>query len=64
MFEILRVQLNNKNKEKTTESNHLEDIALTILKKNIFFHYRTSKSFGYNNWDVAILEHREHLQKN
>ena len=56
--------MNNKNKEKTTESNNVEDIGLTMLKKNIFFHYRTFKSFGYNNWDVAILEHREHLQKN
>lgn len=34
IFEILRVQLNNK--KKARELNNLENVGLTILKKNIF----------------------------
>lgn len=45
---MLRVWLNNINKEMAKESNDLENVDLTILKKNIFY-YRTYKSFGCNN---------------
>lgn len=62
IFEMLRVQGNNKSKDKTRESNNLENTGLKILKEKNIFYCRISRSLGYNNWNLTTLESEEHLQ--
>lgn len=62
MFEMLRVQVSNRNKKKARESNNVENVSLTIL--NIFFFYCRT----YNCLDIiiemkaTILEGGKYLQ--
>lgn len=60
---MLRVRSNSINKEKAKESNDLENVGPTMLKKNVLY-YRTYKSFGYSNQNATVLEGGEQLQNN